>query len=272
MYPIEKFLEWIYVSRLRATVLAIALVAITGLADYGTGYAMAFSLFYLLPVLLVTHVLGRWAGFVMAGLAAGVWTLAQLAAGFPDLNWLGSTWNMLMRLGILLLVAYLLLAFEAEMKHARYDYLTNLSNRRQFMQFLMAEQNRSSRIGRPFSVLYLDVDHFKSLNDTLGHAVGDEALRMVAGVLRSNSRRMDVPARLGGDEFAVLLPDTHETDCRVIAGRMRRAVVSEIEKRSWQIGVSIGMTTTCGIEKTADEILRAADQAMYRIKHASADN
>ncbi len=112
MHPIEKFLEWIYASRSRAVTVAFALVAITGLADYITGYAMAVSLFYLLPVLLATHVLGKRAGFMVAGLAAGIWTLAQLATGFPSSSWLQSAWNMLMRLGILLMVAYLLLVLK----------------------------------------------------------------------------------------------------------------------------------------------------------------
>lgn len=270
MHLIEKFLEWIYASRSRAVAVAFALVTITGLADYATGYSMAVSLFYLLPVLLVTHVLGERAGFMVAGLAAGIWTLAQSATGFPGSSWLQSAWNMLMRLGILLIVAYLLLAFEAEMRQARYDHLTNLGNRRQIMRALEAERNRSARTDKPYSILYLDIDRFKRLNDTLGHAVGDEALRVVAGILRAHSRRMDMPARLGGDEFVVLLPDTHETDCRAIADRLYRAMVDEIEKRRWPIGVSIGTTTIRGAEKTADEILHAADQAMYRIKRSSA--
>lgn len=264
-------MEWVYASRSRAAAIAFALVTTTGLADYATGYAMAFSLFYLLPVLLATHVLGKRAGFMVAGLAAGVWTLAQLATGFPDSSGLQSAWNMLMRFGILLIVAYLLLALETEMKDARYDYLTNLSNRRQFMRVFDAERNRSARTGKPYSILYLDINHFKTLNDTLGHAAGDEALRVVARVLQANSRRMDVPARLGGDEFAVLLPDTPETDCCVIAERIHRAMIAEIEKQPWRIGVSIGITTTYDTEKTADEILHAADQAMYQIKHTSAD-
>lgn len=270
MHPIEKFLEWIYVSRSRAATVAVALVATAGLADYVTGYAMAFSLFYLLPVLLATHVLGKRAGLMVAALAAGVWTLAQLATGFPDFNGLRSAWNLLMRLGILLLVAYLLLALETEMKDARYDYLTDLSNRRQFMRVLDAERNRSARTGNPYSIMYLDINHFKTLNDTLGHAAGDEALRIVATTLHTLSRRMDVPARMGGDEFAVLLPDTDATECRVIAERIDRAIAGEFEKRQWPVGISIGMVTACGIEETIEEILHTADKTMYQTKRGEA--
>mgnify|MGYP003834841177 CR=1 FL=1 len=272
MHPIERVLEWIYESRSRTVAAVFMLVATTGWADYATGYAMAFSLFYLLPVLLAAHVLGKQAGFIVAGFAAGIWTLAQLATHSPGSNWLQAIWNLVMRFGILATEAYLLLAFEAETRLSQYDYLTNLSNRRHFMRMLAAEQNRSSRIGKPFSVLYLDIDHFKNLNDTLGHTVGDEALRIVGAVLRANSRGMDVPARLGGDEFAVLLPDTPEMVCHRIAERIHRTMSNEIEQRRWPIGISIGTTTIHDFKQTADEILHAADQAMYQIKRTSAED
>lgn len=270
LHPIEIFLEWIRASRSRTVVVVVALVATTGLADYATGYAMAFSLFYLLPVLLATHVLGKRAGFMVAGLAAGVWTLAQLATGFPDFNGLRSAWNLLMRFGILAVVTHLLLALETEMRQSRYDFLTNLINRRYFVSLLEAEQNRSSRNNAPFSVLYLDIDHFKTLNDTLGHAVGDEALQIVAQILRTQSRRMDVPARMGGDEFVMLLPDTGATECRVIAERIDQAITGEFKKRHWPVGISIGAVTAYGIEETVEEILHTADRTMYQAKHGEA--
>ena len=270
MHPIEKFLEWIYASRSRAVAVALALVAATGFVDYITGYAMAFSLFYLLPVLLATHVLGKQAGFMMAGLAAGVWTLVQLATGFSYSSLWAPVWNTVMRFGILAMVAYLMIALEAEIKESRHDFLTNLNNRRQFMRVFDAERNRSARTGKPYSVLYLDINHFKTLNDTLGHAAGDEALRIVAMALRASSRRVDVPARLGGDEFAVLLPDTDATDCRVIAKRVDQAIASEFAKRQWQVSVSIGMATAYGIEATVEEILHTADRTMYQAKRRKA--
>lgn len=267
---LERLMHWAPGSRWRAASVALTLVGVIGFADYVTGYTLALSLFYLFPVLLVTHVLGRTAGFALAGVAACVWTLAQWSGGFPA-NALQIAWNLLMRFGILATMTYLLLALEIEMREARYDFLTNLINRRHFVRLLEAEQNRSSRNNAPYSVLYLDIDHFKTLNDTLGHAAGDKALQIVAKILRTQSRRMDVPARIGDDEFVVLLPDTNEADCRLIAERIKQALASEIGQRRWPISISIGMTTVCGSAQTTEEILRAADQAMYRVKHASRD-
>lgn len=267
---LERFLHWAPTSQWRSAGAALALVGAIGIADYVTGFELALSLFYLFPVLLVTHVLGRTAGFALAGLVACVWTLAQWSGGFPANN-LQIAWNLLMRFGVLAIATHLLLALETEMRQARYDFLTNLINRRHFTRLLEAEQNRSCRNSTPFSVLYLDIDHFKTLNDTLGHIVGDEALQIVAETLRAQSRRMDVPARIGGDEFVVLLPDTSEADCRMIAERIDKVLTSKIGQRCWPIGISIGITTVCGFEQTAEEILHAADQAMYRVKRASTD-
>ena len=270
-YSLERLMHWAPGSRWRAASVALGLVGVIGFADYVTGYTLALSLFYLFPVLLATRVLGRTAGFALAGLAACVWTLAQWSGGFPA-NPLQIAWNLLMRFGILAVVTHLLLALEIEMRQSRYDFLTNLINRRHFVSLLEAEQSRSSRNNTPFSVLYLDIDHFKTLNDKLGHTVGDEALQIVAETLRTQSRRMDVPARIGGDEFVVLLPDTSEADCRLIAERIQQALASEIGQRRWPIGISIGMTTVCGSAQTTEEILHAADQAMYRVKHALTDS
>ncbi|MDG4549121.1 MAG: GGDEF domain-containing protein [Candidatus Contendobacter sp.] len=261
-------MHWAPESRGRTASVALGLIGVIGFADYVTGYTLALSLFYLFPVLLATHVLGRMTGFALAGSAACVWTLAQWSGGFPA-NPLQIAWNLLMRFGILAVVTHLLLALETEMRQSRYDFLTNLINRRYFVRLLEAEQNRSSRNNTPFSVLYLDIDHFKTLNDTLGHAVGDEALQIVAEILRTQSRRMDAPARIGGDEFVMLLPDTNEADCRLITERIKQALAGKISQRRWPIGISIGIITVCGSEQTTEEILHAADQAMYRVKHAS---
>lgn len=268
---LERLMHWAPESRGRTASVALGLVGVIGFADYVTGYTLALSLFYLFPVLLATRVLGRIAGFALAGSAACVWTLAQWSGGFPA-NPLQIAWNLLMRFGILAVVTHLLLALETEMRQSRYDFLTNLINRRHFTRLLEAEQNRSDRNNTPFSVLYLDIDHFKTLNDTLGHIAGDEALQIVAETLRAQSRRMDVPARIGGDEFVVLLPDTNEGDCRMIAERIKKAFTGKIGQRCWPIGISIGMTTVCGSKQTAEEILHIADQAMYRVKRASTDD
>ena len=266
---LEKFLNWVYGGRGRVLSIALALVAVIGGVDYVTGYEWSLTLFYLFPVLLATQGLGQRAGLAIAVLAAGVWTLVQWTAVPIYFTKLQLFWNVVMRFGVLALVAYLLLKLETETRRAHHDELTRLGNRRQFMEWLEAEQYRSARLDQPFSLLYLDIDRFKTLNDTQGHAAGDTALRKMASTLRAQCRRIDKLARIGGDEFVVLLPEANELDCRTVAARIQQAMAHEISKQQWPIGVSIGMTTARGTEKTAEELLCDADRAMYHVKHAT---
>jgi diguanylate cyclase (GGDEF)-like protein len=116
---------------------------------------------------------------------------------------------------------------EADARHLREsitDALTGLYNPREFHRRFTEELERSSRSGRPMGFLMLDLDHFKRLNDTLGHATGDEVLRRVGAVLREGSRATDVPCRIGGEEFGVLCPDTTEETASSLADRLRAAI------------------------------------------------
>lgn len=209
----------------------------------------------------------RPAGLIVALTAAFIWTLAQHSPGVAGFPWRLFAWNTVMRFAVLGFVAWLLGALEREMLAARHDYLTHLFNRRHFMQSLEAERSRSDRTGEPFSVLSLDLDQFKKHNDTLGHAAGDEALRVVAGVLSASARAMDVTARMGGDEFCVLLPEADESVAGSIARRLLAAADEEFRRRGWSIGISIG-SATAGASESVDELLRRADDAMYEQKQA----
>lgn len=159
-----------------------------------------------------------------------------------------------------------------ELTHmARTDALTGLDNRRQFMEVARKELSRSRRTGKPFSLLLIDADHFKSINDTWGHDVGDRVLRDIASLLNGAVRAHDMPARIGGEEFAVLLP---ETDCReaaLLAERIRLAMerhIMLVEQAAVRFSVCIGCTTGSGQEKGLDleVMLKRADVALYAAK------
>ncbi len=153
---------------------------------------------------------------------------------------------------------------------ARTDALTGLDNRRQFMEMAGEELSRSCRTGRPFSLLLLDVDHFKCVNDSWGHVVGDHTLREIGTLMSSTVRLHDRPARIGGEEFAVFLP---ETDCReagIIAERIRAAIAEKripIEQGTVRVSVSIGCTTATGdAGMDFETVLKRADVALYAAK------
>jgi len=157
---------------------------------------------------------------------------------------------------------------------AAIDALTGIYNRRQFEMLARAELARCQRYIRPLSLLVIDLDHFKRINDQYGHQAGDVALRVVATILTRATRDSDVAARLGGDEFAVLLPETTRDAARVFAERLCELIRSNrptMDDQPLELSVSIGVadatTRTAGIET----LFRNADQALCEAKRAGRD-
>jgi diguanylate cyclase (GGDEF)-like protein len=158
------------------------------------------------------------------------------------------------------------------------DEVTGLRNRRHALERLRDEVARSHRYGRPLSCILFDVDHFKRVNDTLGHAAGDVVLQAVGQAVLEECRSMDVVARYGGDEFLILLPETDGTAAAALADRLRRSVATLAVMHG---GRALGVTASFGVAALdgrgdespdePDELLRRADQALYAAKRRGRD-
>jgi diguanylate cyclase (GGDEF)-like protein len=150
------------------------------------------------------------------------------------------------------------------------DPLTKLRNRRYLMEVLEQEIQRSARTRSPLSVIILDIDHFKKVNDTYGHQLGDEVLAVVGSLVGQTLRTYDVAARYGGEEFFLVLPDTPLREARAVAERIRRDVemLSFTDRlRSLHVTVSLGVAVFPSERATSQEALfREADKALYRAK------
>lgn len=169
---------------------------------------------------------------------------------------------------------YMLRQNESELKRinqvlteqALTDPLTQVHNRRSLEHSLIGEWERAFRYSQPLSVLMLDVDEFKSYNDTFGHQAGDGVLRQVAEILRREARQPDIVARYGGEEFVIILPETDSEGALKIADRVRY----KIETARWPhraVTISVGVASY-GNQADADALLMQADQALYRAKQA----
>ncbi|MSP56691.1 MAG: diguanylate cyclase [Myxococcales bacterium] len=150
------------------------------------------------------------------------------------------------------------------------DGLTGLFNHRRFQEALAHEVERCVRSGTQMSLLMIDVDHFKRLNDTLGHPAGDEVLRRIADRLSAALRTVDLCARYGGEEFAVVLPGTPSADARMVAERVRASVESTMNDVPGRppVTVSVGVASWPADGPTGTDLLAAADKALYAAKHA----
>ena len=152
---------------------------------------------------------------------------------------------------------------------ADHDFLTGLYNRRWFERELAREVERAGRYGTPGAVLIIDLDHFKDVNDALGHKTGDDLLKGVAGLLKHRARRADVLARLGGDEFALLLPQTTAEHAEIVADEIVKTLSRRMALTAGQsvvVTASVGVAISDGLTDT--ELLAFADLAMYEAKQA----
>lgn len=152
---------------------------------------------------------------------------------------------------------------------AQYDQLTGLVNRTLFRDRLIQAMARSKRLQQPLGLMLLDLDRFKQVNDTMGHAVGDELLNAVARRLQDCVREVDTVARMGGDEFTIILEGLScEQDISIIARRITESLADPFQLKDHvaSIGVSIGITVYPSDDHEIDELLKHADTAMYRAK------
>ncbi|QDE32328.1 GGDEF domain-containing protein [Shewanella polaris] len=150
---------------------------------------------------------------------------------------------------------------------ANTDSLTGLFNRRSFTSFCEHEFFRATRYFQPFSLMIIDIDLFKVVNDTYGHLVGDEVIKRVANICNEHVREADVLARIGGEEFAILLPDTDMNSAYVLAERLREAQQQYDKPQAPSITISIGIATLRSQDKAFSEIFNRADKALYSSKH-----
>jgi diguanylate cyclase (GGDEF)-like protein/PAS domain S-box-containing protein len=148
------------------------------------------------------------------------------------------------------------------------DALTGLWNRRYFFEIGHNECKRTRRYKAKFGMLMIDIDHFKDINDTYGHAAGDLVLKNTAEIFRKSLRDVDIAARIGGEEFAVLMPNTDIEGARIVAERLRNAVESSefvYEGTALKITISVGISD-CSNVNSIDEMMKNADDALYEAK------
>lgn len=152
---------------------------------------------------------------------------------------------------------------------ANTDPLTGLPNRRAFFTNAEIEFKRAKRYDRPFSVMMIDIDLFKNINDTHGHAVGDEVLQIFSNMLMDCSREVDLLGRYGGEEFIVLFPETSVKDIRIRAQRMiekTKALVVHTPQTNFSFSISVGITQLHYSDESLSSILKRADEALYKAK------
>ncbi len=271
------FASWLTkYSRLSILLLSVALILAIGALDFVTGYDLSLGLFYTIPIGLLTWYASRPAAILGAFLSAITWYLANSFEAPDTIHQPVHLWNTAIRFGFFVAIVYplsaLRQAYTRERESARTDPLTGVANSRAFHESAELELMRARRLGYPLTLLYLDLDNFKTINDTRGHGAGDELLKKIGHALKGALRATDLVGRLGGDEFAILLPNTTEDQAALVIGKIEQAVSGETNVMESTVGVSIGVATAGILPAIIDEMIAMADARMYQAKKSKRSN
>lgn len=252
-------------------VLGILAVGTIGVVDWATGVQVRVFPLYFVPVAVVCWKVGRRAGVAFAVLSALAWQVANLVAGMDRAGVFVLAWNTAVQLVSFLVVALLMAELhdrlEREQALSRTDPLTGLANGAALRERAALEVDRARRWRRSLTLAYVDLDNFKAVNDSAGHAAGDEVLRAAAEALRSALRSTDLAARVGGDEFVLLLPETDQPGARTVLDGAGKRLEEQMRRGGWPVTASIGAVTTDD-PRDAEALLREADSLMYEVKKA----
>jgi diguanylate cyclase (GGDEF)-like protein len=270
------------IARLRALPLfavlsaAVLLVAALGAIDYFSEANLSFLVFYLVPVFLVTLRAGLWPGVFASVGATAIWFLANINQFDPRVDAIIPYWNLAETLGVFVFFTYILTALVAsidqEREGARFDSLTRVANRGYFHEVLDREIVRSRRYRRTFTLVYMDIDNFKALNDSQGHAAGDALLRTVADILLRGTRHVDTPARLGGDEFALLLPETGYDASRAFLLHLQAQLDEAMKRTGRAVTVTMGAVTYASPIHSAEEMIGKTGVSHHVVEGPTAGN
>jgi diguanylate cyclase (GGDEF)-like protein len=260
-------------SRVKLVLLCVALVFLLGAIDYLTGFELNFSLFYLLPVAIISWGMGRRAGLLISALSVLIWSLSNLLAGEMYPSTFVVVWNTLTRLLVLIIMSLLLnalrRALDDERRLARTDPLTGVLNRRAFYELVNTRVLFARPEPLPCTMVYIDLDNFKEINDTFGHNTGDVVLTTIVHVISHQIGPQDALARLGGDEFVILLMETDSQALKETVGRLHRELLAAMQAQDWAVTFSIGVLTFLKPAASVSQMITLTDRVMYGVKSAS---
>jgi diguanylate cyclase (GGDEF)-like protein len=264
--------EYLYnLNRSVLITLGVVIIVSVGILNHLAGPDLSTWILYLIPIFLITWFTERWIGFLMSTITALTWLIADYTSGANYLDRAVPYWNYTARLCSFIIFTFILSALKSAMEKekelSRIDFLTGVGNGRYFIELANMEINRARRNEHPLTVVYIDLDNFKTINDCFGHSTGDNLLRLVASTIKSNIRLMDTVARLGGDEFAILLPETGPELAEAIIRKVQKINLEIMQKNGWPVTFSIGVVTFIHPPTTVDEILKISDNVMYTAKN-----
>lgn len=248
---------------------ALLIMLVTTL-DYITGFEVSFFIFYSVPIILASWYLGRKYGIITAFTCIVGWAVADYLAGHTYSHPFIPYWNGTSRLVFFIFMAVSVREmkekYEMEIRNSTIDSMTNILNSRGFYLHVRSLFNLLKRDKHCFTLAYIDVDNFKHVNDTMGHAEGDAVLIDIASTMKKTIRSSDIACRMGGDEFVIFLPKTNKEQAAIALNNLKTALDDMASERAWPIGFSVGAGVYDSTDIDLDAALNQSDNLMYTVK------
>ncbi len=255
--------------------IGLGLLSAVCLVDRASGGSSALAFFYLVPIYFVAWNVGAFSGVSLAIVSFTAMTVTHAGADrhamVNALNSPNSVLAFIFFVVTALLLAQLRREFRREHDLSAHDSLTGVFNRREFFHLAEVERLRAIRYARAITLVFIDLDDFKTVNDRFGHAAGDALLLAVAKTLKVCVRATDLVSRLGGDEFILLLEETDAESARLIVTKVRESLADQLAQTSCPVTSSMGVITFVAPPASVDAMVHAADELMYAAKRAGGD-
>jgi diguanylate cyclase (GGDEF)-like protein len=263
-----------FISKQRRSTLVVAgalLLMLVGIGAYfASGQLLESSVFFIIPISFFTWFVGRHTGLIASAVSAAFTLAANAESPMHAVHPHVAYWNALVWLAffvlITIIIAELKVLYLRERQLSRVDNLTGVATRLAFYEVAEGEKNRAKRYRHSITLAYLDLDRFKEVNDSMGHAVGDRVLVTVARTIESSIRQTDTVARMGGDEFAIILPNTGKDAAGRVLSKVLRVLDEAMLQGGYPVTFSIGAVTFLTPAESLQEMIRQADRVMYSIK------
>lgn len=267
----QRLLAWVD-NQPVSWILIVCVWAVTliSIVDVLTGPQYFMTAVYLIPVSLAAWRTDWQRAGIVALLSISGLLIADIIDPLDGVSTSAMLWNQATRFAAIIIIVLLITGLRESRRHAermaRTDVLTGIANLFAFREASVREIERSRRIGRPLTLLFLDIDDFKIVNDFHGHSTGDEVLRQIAETLCHATRSDDFVARVGGDEFVVLMPSTDALQAEAVIERVQRQLATITRPDGSPLTCSIGAATRDPRSSSINALLREADEAMYFAK------
>jgi len=252
------------------------LIAIVSYADYRLDPGISLMILYILPVASISWLLGKYWGILASLLTIASETAVSLYTRQPSSDLFVDVWNIASKLLVLIMIAYLVYSVkklkESERQLLRTDILTGINNISYFYEMGDLELERVRRSGIPITIVYIDIDGLRAINDAFGFLVGDKVLQAVATSIKNNLRITDTAARLDSDEFAILLPGSDFTKSEIVIRRIHGILNEVVVQNNWPVTVSMGVVTYLSPPDSIDHLVTSAEELLYAAKQNGRNN